>query len=244
LSEIRNTSTRRSRGIFYIPIQNRFFLILTVILGIVLSLLFINIIGSAFKTLFPSMGAYIVSLVLATCLLGSYVNIPVKRYRTQHPIIRVSRVTVFGVTYPVPSLRVGFYETLLAVNVGGAIVPTVTSIYLMAKTPSALLPYVVVAIIVVAGVVKFFSKPVKGVGIVVPVLIPPIAAASAGTLLGSGYFSHVVAYVSGTLGTLVGADLLNLHQIPKMGTPIASIGGAGTFDGIFLAGIIAVLIAF
>jgi hypothetical protein len=28
-----------------------------------------------------------------------------------------------------------------------------------------------------------------------------------------------------------------------MGAPVASIGGAGTFDGIFVAGILAVLIA-
>jgi uncharacterized membrane protein len=52
----------------------------------------------------------------------------------------------------------------------------------------------------------------------------------------------VVAYVSGVLGTLIGADLSNLGVIPKLGAPIASIGGAGTFDGVFLSGIIAVLL--
>ncbi len=46
-----------------------------------------------------------------------------------------------------------------------------------------------------------------------------------------------------TLGSLIGADLLNLKKIPELGTPIASIGGAGTFDGIFLTGIISVLLA-
>ncbi|MBV8766819.1 MAG: DUF1614 domain-containing protein, partial [Hyphomicrobiales bacterium] len=38
-------------------------------------------------------------------------------------------------------------------------------------------------------------------------------------------------------------DLLNLSNIEGLGAPVASIGGAGTFDGIFLAGIIAMLIA-
>jgi uncharacterized membrane protein len=52
----------------------------------------------------------------------------------------------------------------------------------------------------------------------------------------------VVAYVSGTLGTLIGADLTNLHSIGKLGAPVASIGGAGTFDGVFLSGLIAVLL--
>jgi uncharacterized membrane protein len=53
----------------------------------------------------------------------------------------------------------------------------------------------------------------------------------------------VVAYVSGVLGTLIGADLLNLNRISKLGAPVASIGGAGTFDGVFLSGIIAVILA-
>ena len=52
-----------------------------------------------------------------------------------------------------------------------------------------------------------------------------------------------VAYVSGTLGTLIGADLLNLSRIQGLGAPVVSIGGAGTFDGIFLTGIVAVLLA-
>ena len=52
----------------------------------------------------------------------------------------------------------------------------------------------------------------------------------------------VVAYVAGTLGTLIGADILNLRKIHGLGAPVASIGGAGTFDGIFLAGIIAVML--
>jgi uncharacterized membrane protein len=53
----------------------------------------------------------------------------------------------------------------------------------------------------------------------------------------------VLAYVSGSLGTLIGADLLNLDKVPGLGAPVASIGGAGTFDAIFLTGILAVLIA-
>jgi uncharacterized membrane protein len=49
--------------------------------------------------------------------------------------------------------------------------------------------------------------------------------------------------VCGVLGTLIGADLTNLGAIKQVGAPIASIGGAGTFDGVFLSGIIAVLLA-
>jgi uncharacterized membrane protein len=212
------------------------------ILGAVLFLLFINVVGVAFKTLFPTMGSYGIFLILATCLLGSYVNIPIKRNRTIQPRLKTRRVTVFGVTYPVPSYHFGFYESLVAINVGGAVVPIATSLYLMTKTTPAL-PNIVAAVAIVAIVMKVVSRPVKGVGIIVPFLIPPFTAALVGMLLGGDY-SYVVTYVSGTLGTLIGADLLNLHKILKLGAPITSIGGAGTFDGIFLAGIMGVLIAF
>jgi len=45
------------------------------------------------------------------------------------------------------------------------------------------------------------------------------------------------------LGTLIGADLTNLDKLSGLGAPVASIGGAGTFDGIFLTGILAVILA-
>jgi uncharacterized membrane protein len=45
------------------------------------------------------------------------------------------------------------------------------------------------------------------------------------------------------LGTLIGADLMNLGHLHGLAAPVASIGGAGTFDGIFLTGILAVLLA-
>ena len=51
-----------------------------------------------------------------------------------------------------------------------------------------------------------------------------------------------VAYVSGSLGTLIGADLLNINKLSSLGGGVASIGGAGAFDGVFLSGIVAVLL--
>ncbi len=51
-----------------------------------------------------------------------------------------------------------------------------------------------------------------------------------------------VAYISGVMGILIGADLLRLHQLKKFGISFLSIGGAGVFDGIFIVGIISVLL--
>ena len=73
-------------------------------------------------------------------------------------------------------------------------------------------------------------------------LIPPVVAALVGWVLGAAH-PDGVAYISGVLGTLIGADIMNLGKLRDLGAPVASIGGAGTFDGIFLTGIVAVLLA-
>jgi uncharacterized membrane protein len=94
----------------------------------------------------------------------------------------------------------------------------------------------------VAAVTHRFARVEPGVGVVVPIWIPPAAAALAAWWL-APEVRAAAAYVGGTLGTLIGADLLNLGRMRGSGAPVASIGGAGTFDGIFVTGIVAVLLA-
>ena len=86
------------------------------------------------------------------------------------------------------------------------------------------------------------ADPVPGLGIALPILVPILTTAVIALLL-SYRQAAPLAYISGSLGVLIGADLLNLDKLQGLGAPIASIGGAGTFDGIFLVGILAVLIA-
>jgi hypothetical protein len=52
-------------------------------------------------------------------------------------------------------------------------------------------------------------------------------------------YAAQLAYIGGSMGTLIGADMLD--KIGSLGAPMASIGGAATFDGIFLTDILAVL---
>jgi hypothetical protein len=82
------------------------------------------------------------------------------------------------------------------------------------------------------------AHPVPGLGIAVPVFGPTGAAALVALLL-SGQDAAPLAYISGSLGTLIGTNLRNLDKLQGLGAPVASIGGAGTFDGIFLTGILA-----
>jgi uncharacterized membrane protein len=52
-----------------------------------------------------------------------------------------------------------------------------------------------------------------------------------------------IAFTAGVLGPLIGADLLHLRDLQSPGAGVSSIGGAGTFDGIVLSGMVATLLA-
>jgi uncharacterized membrane protein len=130
--------------------------------------------------------------------------------------------------------------TVLAVNVGGAVIPTLMSTYLVMRY--RLWGRAAIAVVAIAIIIHMMATPVRGVGIAVPVLAPVVVTAILAFILSREYAAPL-AYVGGSMGTLVGADLLNLDKITGLGAPVASIGGAGTFDGIFLTGILAVLLA-
>lgn len=180
---------------------------------------------------------YVFAMLLAT-LLGSYVNIPVAELPPEE-VVSDQVVSFFGVEYVIPRVQ-EWPRTIIAVNVGGALVPTLLSLYLLVK--KRLYGPGLLAVAVVAVVVHSMSYPVRGVGISVPVFIPPLVAAASAMLL-ARRAAPPIAYIAGSLGTLIGADLMNLGRIQGLGAPVASIGGAGTFDGVFLTGIIAVLLA-
>ncbi len=131
-------------------------------------------------------------------------------------------------------------STVVALNVGGALIPILVSLYLLVRTGMYL--RMLIGTSIVAAVVHSLAELVPGVGIAVPMLVPPIVAAGVALLLAFRR-APPVAYVAGSMGTLIGADLLNLGQIARLGAPIVSIGGAGTFDGVFLTGILAGLLA-
>ena len=132
-------------------------------------------------------------------------------------------------------------KTVVAINVGGCLVPLAFSVYLLRHNPLLSLWAVIGTVALVSMVCRLASRPVPGVGIGIPIFVAPLVAAMASLIIDPDY-SAPLAYISGTLGVLIGADISRINDIRKMGTPFASIGGAGTFDGIFLTGIVAVLL--
>ena len=132
-------------------------------------------------------------------------------------------------------------RTVIAVNVGGCLIPLTFTTYLFTHTPIGIGP-ALTAVAGVAAVSHFISRPIPGIGIGMPIFVAPLAAAALALLIDPAARAPL-AYIGGTLGVLIGADLLRLRDIRNMGVPIAAIGGAGTFDGIFITGIVAVLLA-
>ncbi|MBI4498473.1 MAG: DUF1614 domain-containing protein [Chloroflexi bacterium] len=172
-------------------------------------------------------------LLFLASLTGSVVNIPVSRRRI---VVREARQVFlfrFLFYYP-PQVQ----EQIIFVNLGGAVIPTLFSLYLLTRTPLAPL---VAATAIVTLAAYLLARPMPGVGIVMPAFLPPLVAAGVALLIARGDAAPV-AYVSGVLGTLIGADLLHLGEVRRMGAQAMSIGGAGVFDGIFLVGVIAVLL--
>jgi uncharacterized membrane protein len=226
--------TARSNMIF-----NPFTFFFTIVFFAILLFFFfvvqINLIALAFAEIgIPSQ--YVFTALFVT-LFGSFVNIPVKRI-PQEEMVEARVVRFFGMRHIIPVWK--RKETLLAVNFGGAVIPTLLSAYLLLKT--GLWWKAAIATAAMAFLTHRLAKPIEGVGIALPPLVPPAAAALLSLLIADSN-APVVAYVSGTVGTLVGADLLNLKKIANLGAPVASIGGAGTFDGIFLNGILAVALS-
>lgn len=183
-------------------------------------------------------GDQILAFLLGS-LVGSHINIPVKTIEHGYEFHPERVVNFFGIRYVVPPVRRA-RTTVIAVNIGGCVIPVLLSLYLILHHHLFLTPLLGTALI--SLLCYKLARPIPGIGIGLPMFIPPLLAALVALLLDPGH-APVVAYISGTLGTLIGADLMHLRDVSHLRTPVASIGGAGTFDGIFLTGVIAVILA-
>lgn len=152
------------------------------------------------------------------------------------------------------AIQATFHPLYIAVNLGGCIIPLVISAHLLLRRQMSI-GKVVAGIAIVAGVTYYAAETIPGEGITLPFWLSPLLAAVLGLIISKGYrLAPPLAYISGTLGTLLGADILSLItpgvlpalsplDLAKARPIVLSIGGAGVFDGIFLTGIIAVLLA-
>jgi uncharacterized membrane protein len=220
----------------YFPVTPLFMVLLGLVFVVVVALIEVGVISYAYE----KMGIhrrYVFGILLLT-LGGSAINIPIAEFPAQD-IVQPCVVSFFGVQYVVPVIQ-HQNRTILAINLGGAVIPLALSIYLLVH--NRLYLEGAVGILAVMIVTYMVARPVRGVGIAISPLVAPVVAALAAIVI-SRKHAAPLAYIAGSVGTLLGADILNLGLIRDLGAPIASIGGAGVADGVFLAGIVAVLLA-
>ena len=221
--------------VHYLPLTPGLFSILVILFAGLIILVQLRILRYAYMRL--GVGPGMALMLLFGSLIGSYFNIPITIL--PGPVRSAQIVDFFGMRYVVP-LVTSWPGTVLAVNVGGAVIPTLMSTYLVLRYQ--LWFKAMLATAAIAFVIHSMATPVQGIGIAVPVFLPVVTTAILAFILSREYAAPL-AYIGGSMGTLIGADLLNLDKIAGLGAPVASIGGAGTFDGIFLTGILAVLLA-
>jgi uncharacterized membrane protein len=222
-------------SIHFFPLATPLILFFFLLIVLVIAVIEIGAIEYAYEKIGINRRYAFALLLLSLC--GSYVNIPLAELPAEH-VLSNQEIYYFGMHYVIPRVE-EWPRTMVAINLGGAVVPVLLSVYLLLKKrliAPALLP-----VLIVTMVVHWMAEPVRGVGIAVPTFVPPLVATGA-ALLFANRSVPAVAYIAGTVGALIGADLLNLGSIQGLDAPIVSIGGAGTFDGLFVTGISAVLL--
>lgn len=234
------------KKVIHRPITLLYFFILLLLL--IFSTSFI-VIFSLFIAIGVPLEAF--SAILLLSLFGSYVNIPLTVIESKEPRRTFKEIRFFGITWRIPALQTELKKTVVAINLGGAVVPILISIYLLLwsipKCSSNLymtyFKVLLVLVVVTLGTCKS-SRVIKGLGIATLVFGPPIITALSTIFvdwINPTFCPTQIAYVGGTLGTLIGADLLNLNKLSELAAPIVSIGGAGTFDGIYITGLASVM---
>jgi uncharacterized membrane protein len=238
--------------ILYMPLLTLPIAIIILLLVIIVPLIIIYLFLRLTEAAFEQVGFDHVHATLAVfgSILGSLVDIPLHAGTiSAYPGWYISIASVFSQGFPTT-----FHPLYLAINLGGAIIPIAISLHLViVRRVSAFLA--LGGVVVVSAITYLLASPVPNEGIVLPFWISPTLASVVGLVLARGYKgAPTLAYISGSMGTLIGADLLNLITpgvLPAL-SPVGShatkplvlsIGGAGVFDGIFLTGILAVLFA-
>jgi len=220
----------------YLPLTPLFMVLLVAVFAVVVALIEFGVLTYAYEKL--GIGPRYILGILLLSLFGSAVNIPVAELPAKEIVVE-REISFFGVGYVVPEVvRQG--RTVVAINLGGALIPMALSLYLLVK--KAIYAEAAIGVAVVAFISHLVAKPVPGMGIAVPTLVLPIVAVVTALVI-SRKHAAPLAYIAGSMGCLLGADLMNLGHIQQLGAPVVSIGGAGISDGVFLTGIVAVLLA-
>ena len=220
------------------PLSFLLFLALLILFPILFSQLMVASLGKL------HLGPETAGPLVIAIILGGLVNIPVTRLESPHEVV-MHPLAVYGLPRAWPRMARAYRQLIIAVNLGGCVIPTGLALYELVRlgaSGAAPLAAAGFATFINCIVCYWIAWPMPGIGIVMPGFVPPVVAALLAMLL-SPENAPAVAFVAGVAGPLIGADLFHLRDFVRSGAGMASIGGAGTFDGIVLSGIVAAYLA-
>lgn len=184
----------------------------------------------------------VATLAVVAIFVGSLFNVPVWR-RESAQVLEYRPFDFFGIDRLAPRLVRAGAQQVVALNVGGCIVPSLIVCYELARLAAAGAALPAVAVIAINVAVCWrLARPVAGLGILLPALVPGCLAALLAMLFAREH-APAVAFCAGVLGPLVGADVLHVRDLGRRASGLMSIGGAGTFDGIVISGFLAALLS-
>jgi uncharacterized membrane protein len=220
--------------------------VLVALLIVLIPLLLLGLVGAAFSRLgFSWIEAVAVILLM---LLGRVVNIPIRTVQQTMKKTGGDSPAVFDAFTGEP-VREERAVTTLSLNLGGAVIPCAVSGYLLLQMHNVIgesvYVHAAVALLIVAVITKILTTVTPADGVRAPLLVPAASAVLCGVILtgSTGLAAAVVAFVAGTMGTLLGAGIFAIPSIKTFGAPALSIGGAGMFGTVFICGIFAALLA-
>jgi uncharacterized membrane protein len=113
----------------YLPLAPGFF---SILIALFVGLLVIMVVLGAWRHAYLSLGVSpgTAMLLLLGSLIGSYLNIPIAVLPPEQ-VASDKVIEFFGMAYTVPMVE-NLAGTVIALNVGGAVIPTIMSIYLLA----------------------------------------------------------------------------------------------------------------
>ncbi len=240
----------------YFQFSGGIFAALLFLVGLFFLFIFLpmSIVAEAFSKLglTPAQGV----LMFIAILIGRTVNLPVF---TSERLVMVQRPASVRFSMDEMGRPMQIQEDsanelvkqVFAVNVGGCILPLLLSLTFLVSLHldgkvDGLYGWLGFALVMVAGGCYAIAKADPFTGLRVPLFMPALMTFLSVFFFVPEPFRPVAAYVAGTMGTLIGGNLIPLLT-PRIrnavGTPQVAIGGAGTFGGVFVAGILAVLLA-
>ena len=219
----------------YLPVSILLFLLFLLLLPFIWIAVALDIVEVAVAKL--GFSPTVAFLLFIAVLIGSIINIPLYKVESITPVIPDFRDLWLRQFWGIPLQKVR-QKTIIALNVGGGLIPVILAIYELTRSDPVAIFWVTVIVTIVS---YFAAQIVPGIGIEINGLIPPLTAAISAILIAEP-LAPSVAFAGGILGTLIGADLLHLKEIERMSAGVLSIGGAGVFDGITMCGLFALLL--